>query len=202
MINSQKNAGLTRGALTRQRIVDAALGCFAQKGVEIATLKDIAALVGISEPAVYRHFPSKAELIWTIFVDGYCGLAEEIDRAQQAETSLRRKIDRIIEVYCHLYDTNEPLFRFLFLTQHGQLDRLTPDMPSPVEIVSRVIGQGMANGEIPRQDAELLTALLFGLVTQPAVFQIYGRLKKPMTDYRLVLSSAAWAVLSVQVPGT
>ena len=187
---------LRKGAVTRQKIVEQALVQFAARGVEAATLKDIAAAVGISEPAVYRHFPSKAELIWQIFVDGYCGLAEEIERAAAAQGSLRGKIDSIIAAYCHLHDTNLPLFRFLFLTQHGQLSRMTDDMPSPVDAVLRVIERGMQTGEIPPGNATLTTALLFGLVTQPAVFHIYGRLPEGMMAYRTALSHAAWAVIT------
>ena len=187
---------LRKGAITRRRIVEQALIQFAARGVEAATLKDIATSVGISEPAVYRHFASKADLVWQIFTDGYCGLAEEIEAAAAAEPTLRGKIDSIIRAYCHLHDTNLPLFRFLFLTQHGQLSRMTDDMPSPVDVVLRVIEGGMAAGEIGQGDATLTTALLFGLVTQPAVFHIYGRLPASMTGYMPVLSRAAWAVVT------
>jgi AcrR family transcriptional regulator len=178
--------------------MDTALKLFADRGVEATSLKDIAAEVGISEPAVYRHFSSKAQLVWQIFSDGYCGLAETLDQAQQAEPTLRGKLDRIIEVYCHLHDTNEALFRFLFLTQHGQLARLTPDMPTPVDVVARVVNEGMARGAIPPRDPQLLTAILFGLVTQPAVFHIYGRLTGKMSAYRQTLAAAAWATISFE----
>ncbi len=159
-------------------------------------MKDIATAVGISEPAVYRHFSSKAELIWQIFVEGYCGLAEEIEGAANAQASLRGKIDSIIAAYCRLHDTNMPLFRFLFLTQHGQLSKMTADMPSPVDVVLKVIESGMETGEIPKGNATLMTALLFGLVTQPAIFHIYGRLPDGMNAYMPALSKAAWAVIA------
>ena len=188
--------GLTKGAQTRQRIVEAALALFAASGTDNTSLKDIAAQVGISEPAVYRHFPSKAELVWQIFVDGYCGLAATLEAAQQPESTLRGKLDRIIAAYCHLHDTNEALFRFLFLTQHGQLARLTPELPSPVEVVARVVAEGMERGEIPTRDPQLLTAILFGLVTQPAVFHIYERLSGRMSAYCHTLAAAAWAAIS------
>ena len=56
-----------KGALTRRRIVQEALVLFADKGVDQTTMKDIAGGAGITEPAVYRHFPGKAELVWQIF---------------------------------------------------------------------------------------------------------------------------------------
>jgi AcrR family transcriptional regulator len=47
----------------RGEILDAALGVFAEKGYEAGTVRDIAARVGVSEPALYRHFPSKEAVL-------------------------------------------------------------------------------------------------------------------------------------------
>ncbi len=184
-----------KGAATRERIVRQSLTLFAERGVDQTSLKDIAAGVGVSEPALYRHFDSKAELIWRIFADHYEWLGAEIDTAQQAETTLRAKIDAIIGVYCHLHDTDTSLFRFMLLTQHGQLEKVPPEMNNPVEVIFRVISTGIENKDIPDGDPIFLTAMLCGLMIQPAVFRIYGRLDKTMGEYREALCDAAWAVL-------
>jgi AcrR family transcriptional regulator len=193
-----KSPAPTKGAKTRERIIEQALLLFSNDGVDATSLKDIAVKVGISEPAIYRHFVSKADLVWEIFSTGYCGVADALDKAQQTETTLRGKLDRIIEVYCKLHDTNEALFRFLFVTQHGQVGRITPDMPTPIHVVVRVITEGIANKEIPKRDPQLLAAMVFGLATQPAVFHMYGRITGKMSRYRRTLSDAAWAAISFQ----
>ena len=38
-------------------------------------------------------------------------------------------------------------------------------------------------------------AILFGMVTQPAVFKIYGRIDQPLTALIGTLSSACWHAL-------
>lgn len=43
-------------------ILDAALGVFAEKGYAAGSMRDIAARVGVTEPALYRHFPGKQAL--------------------------------------------------------------------------------------------------------------------------------------------
>ena len=43
-------------------IVKAALPLFAQKGFTETTTKDLARAAGISEPLLYKHFPSKEAL--------------------------------------------------------------------------------------------------------------------------------------------
>lgn len=46
----------------RGEILDAALGVFAEKGYASGSMRDIATQVGVSEPALYRHFPGKEAL--------------------------------------------------------------------------------------------------------------------------------------------
>lgn len=46
----------------RGEILDAALAVFAEKGYSRGSMRDIATRVGVSEPALYRHFSSKEAL--------------------------------------------------------------------------------------------------------------------------------------------
>jgi AcrR family transcriptional regulator len=46
----------------RGEILDAALQVFAEKGYAAGSMRDIAGRVGVSEPALYRHFPGKEAL--------------------------------------------------------------------------------------------------------------------------------------------
>lgn len=47
----------------RGEILDAALNVFGEKGYEAGTMREIAARVGVSEPAIYRHYASKEALL-------------------------------------------------------------------------------------------------------------------------------------------
>lgn len=51
-----------RGARSRERILDAALGAFAERGYEGASMAPIAARAGVTKSVIYDHFPSKAHL--------------------------------------------------------------------------------------------------------------------------------------------
>ena len=46
----------------RGEILDAALAVFAESGYEAGTMRDIAARVGVTEPAIYRHYAGKEAL--------------------------------------------------------------------------------------------------------------------------------------------
>ncbi len=53
---------LTGGRGTRDRILDAALEVFSERGFDGATVRQIAAKVGVSDPALYAHFKGKQEI--------------------------------------------------------------------------------------------------------------------------------------------
>ena len=50
----------------RGEILDAGLGVFGEKGYEAGTMREIAARVGVSEPALYRHYASKEAILGDI----------------------------------------------------------------------------------------------------------------------------------------
>lgn len=68
---------------SRNRVLDAALQVFADRGYERATVDEIAAVAGLSKGTFYWHFSSKAELFQAL-------LEERIDRPVDAVLELTR----------------------------------------------------------------------------------------------------------------
>ena len=91
------------GTQTRDRINRAALELFAEKGVDQTTIGDIARGAGISEGAIYRHYPSKDELIWQLFSSNYAALAERLDMLQAREADPRDKLRVLVQAFCALF---------------------------------------------------------------------------------------------------
>jgi AcrR family transcriptional regulator len=186
---------MPRGADTRQRIIRGALRLFAERGVDATSIRDIAASAAISEPAIYRHFRNKEDLVWEIFWTGYCGLGETL-RDVEVQGGLRERLAAMVETICALFDRDQPLFRFLLLTQHGQLSKITEREKSPVQVLHDRLAAAIKAGALPRQDAELATSTVFGIVLQAATFRIYGRLDQPLSHYAPSLAAACWAALN------
>ena len=55
-----------RGEKTRSRIIKAAADLFAKKGLNSATMSDVAALAGVGKGTIYAHFKSKEDLFFTV----------------------------------------------------------------------------------------------------------------------------------------
>jgi AcrR family transcriptional regulator len=181
---------------TRERIEAAAIRLFVEKGVAGTTIRDIAREVGISEGALYRHFVSKEQLVWRLFERNYVEFASRLATLATAATSTRDKVAAMIRGFCVAHDENPALFRFLLFVQHGQLGRLAADTPTPVDVVRAVIEAGIAADDIPKQNPDLATALVFGVVLEPVQFAAFGRLALTVNEMSDRLVASAWAAIT------
>jgi len=73
-----------RAAATRQRILDAALAEFAEKGLAGSRVDEIAARAGANKRMLYAHFGSKEELWLTVLERAYAAKRAE-ERAVEVE---------------------------------------------------------------------------------------------------------------------
>ena len=71
----------------RGEILDSALAVFGDKGYECGTMREIASRVGVSEPAIYRHYESKEAILTDIVATAGDRIAGEIRRGLAAVDS-------------------------------------------------------------------------------------------------------------------
>lgn len=77
-----------RGAERRRQILDEAARLFASAGFRGVTTRDVAARVGITEAALYRHFPSK-EAIYTAILEERMASADPLAALEDAAAAGR-----------------------------------------------------------------------------------------------------------------
>lgn len=72
-----------RKSETRSLLLQAGLGVFAERGIEIATLDEVAEAAGFTKGAIYRQFPSKGAFLLGLF-EQYAAVARAGSGARQA----------------------------------------------------------------------------------------------------------------------
>jgi AcrR family transcriptional regulator len=100
---SRRETTTPKAEETRERIVDAALTLFREKGFDETTMRDIAADAGVATGAAYYYFRSKEELVMAF----YARTAEEartllppaIERSKDLRKRLRAVIDMKFEQF-------------------------------------------------------------------------------------------------------
>jgi AcrR family transcriptional regulator len=159
----------TPGA-TRQRLVEAARHLLEVGGYAAASVQAIADRVGVSAGALYRHFPSKAELFVEVFRDaaqrdlsaidaaaasGGCIERLEAAVAAHARAALRHR--RL--AWALLYEPVDPLVDAERLVYRRTYCRH----------MAGLLRQAVAAGEIPDQNVELGAAALVGACAEALV---------------------------------
>src|SRR5690349_5116329 len=72
-----------RMAETRTMLLEAGLGVFAERGIELATLDEVAQAAGFTKGAIYGQFPSKSAFLLALF-EQYAAVARAGAGARQA----------------------------------------------------------------------------------------------------------------------
>jgi len=84
-----------RGAITREKLIEAGRRAFSAYGYELARVSDIARLAGVSHGNFYRHFSDKDDLLHAVLDELHQGLRNPVrrKRAGRADGILGELID-------------------------------------------------------------------------------------------------------------
>jgi AcrR family transcriptional regulator len=183
---------------TRTLIERAALTLFVREGYDAATTRAIAAEAGISEGAIYRHFPSKEALAGALFLGIHRRLTDVIAGAAAGVDGIDAKVSAAVGAYCAAADEDWLLYTFHLLNLHRFLPLWTETGADPVTAVERIVADAIAAGEVPPGDPALLAAMALGVVTQTAQNIAYGRVSPPLGAHAGAFAAAIVAVLKTR----
>jgi AcrR family transcriptional regulator len=79
---------------TRERIVDAALRLFSERGTAAVSVRELADAAGVTVPGLYYHFASKADLIREVYRAQGLGRTEDEYAPPVATTLQARVVER------------------------------------------------------------------------------------------------------------
>lgn len=97
-----RDNGPRRAAETRERILDAALACFAARGYEGTSMRQLAEACGLTDAALYYHFESKAALMRALLAERWGTIAapEPPSATLTPHAALHRVVDLIVDRWC------------------------------------------------------------------------------------------------------
>src|SRR5215471_10547544 len=115
---------MARSVGVRAKVERAAVELFAAKGIDGASIAEIAAAAGVSQGALYRHYRSKEELASTLFATAYRRTGAELDAIRSSRSGFAAQVAAMVTHFCALYDNDPALFRFMLIAQHDLLPRI------------------------------------------------------------------------------
>lgn len=157
----------------RERILQVAEEMFASQGYRAVSIRDIARACGVTNAALYYHFPSKAALFREVMLRHLEALQQRLRNAQAAEPTFQAKLRAMLEVYAatvHEYRTS----MFALRRDIGAWKDAPPEerralfrqaWQTVVEPFATVLQEALQQGQIrPVAQAPTLATMLLGLL--------------------------------------
>jgi AcrR family transcriptional regulator len=184
----------------KQEILDAALGCFIENGVEATTIDMIRERSAASVGSLYHHFGNKESIAAAIYVEAmqsYHGAQQEyLSRARTAEEGVKA----IVHSYIDWVADNPDKARFV-LYNRGAVVRseaardLETQTKSHLSQALRWFQPYRENGSLKDVPLECYPSLITGPSHDYARLWLAGRVKTHIRAHREVFADAAWNAL-------
>ncbi|MCD9197207.1 TetR/AcrR family transcriptional regulator [Aeromicrobium wangtongii] len=123
----------------RERLINAAVEAFAEKGFAATTTRDIASRAGMSPAAVYVHHDSKESLLFTVSLQGHRSALDVINRAYAATSDPVERIRRMVYDFSRWHADHSRVGRIVQWEYHA----LTPEHRAEVAAFRRSIEKTM-----------------------------------------------------------
>ncbi|MFZ0631830.1 MAG: TetR/AcrR family transcriptional regulator [Acidobacteriaceae bacterium] len=174
------------GTDTAERILDAATQLLDLEGAEAVSMRRVAAGVGITAMAVYRHFPNREGLLNAITDAGFVEMRERLLAAGGRETEPR--LTALLDVWLDFALEKPRLFELMFLTLRPGARVFPEDFragASPTaNIAAGLIDEGMRNGVFRRDDVWEITLEMGALLQGMVMLYLGGRIGMEAEEFR------------------
>ncbi|MFA7231037.1 MAG: TetR/AcrR family transcriptional regulator [Victivallaceae bacterium] len=153
----------------QKEIVEISVGLVADKGIQNLTIKNIAAELKISEPAIYRHFNSKFDILDAV-LDSFEGVAVDVlTKVTSSDIPPLDRIEMFMSDRLTRMAANPKLAKVMFAEELFQDDdrlakKVMSIMHSHKDYIQQTLEDGQKDGSI-RSDIDQIT--LFRLIFGP-----------------------------------
>jgi AcrR family transcriptional regulator len=157
-------------AKTRERILQAALTCFSNKGYHQTTTDEIVAESGLGKGTLYRYFENKQDLFMSLIDWFMLEIDEEIAHAWTVDMPAADKIRAMVQVFLDEAEQLTPFFKLTldFWAQTLESKRLQRTFSAWLkryqERFAPIIEAGIASGEFRPVNSEQAALGLFAMV--------------------------------------
>ncbi|MBT7823052.1 MAG: TetR/AcrR family transcriptional regulator, partial [Candidatus Marinimicrobia bacterium] len=136
----------------QNQIIQESIQLIAEKGIQGLTIKNISKAIGISEPAIYRHFENKDDIILAIISTMKQNTEEELSHVDENNPTID-KIKEMIQGHTDRFIKNPSLTAIIFSEEIFNNNSI---LAKPIRIMMKLnqnkliamIEKGQASGDV------------------------------------------------------
>ncbi len=150
-------------------ILNKSIELIAEKGIQNLTIKNLSKKIGISEPAIYRHFENKFEILKGILIflkDEIESKFNSLDKNEKSNAIL--KLEKIFNFHIAKFNSNPYFASVIFSEELFKNNKILSEaiksiMVFNIERIKIIIKEGQKSGEIKSMiKAEELAIIFLG----------------------------------------
>ena len=152
----------------QKEIINVSIKLIAEKGIQQLTIKNISKSMRISEPAIYRHFGNKLDILLAILSNFKDTKLNIIKQVKSIDKSVFEQMEQLFKAHFQRFTVNPALAAVIFSEEIFQNDkRLSAEVSAIMKLsqesMSTLIKKGQGNNEI-RNDIpqEQLSLIIMG----------------------------------------
>lgn len=154
-----------RGDDRRAQLIDVALALFAEHGYDGASTRAIATAAGVTEALIFRHFPTKRDLLRAV-IERHSPPPPDPERERELEgVPIQEALERTLLLVSERLWTHRPFIRMLLAESFRQGEAFT-ELATLLEQAPRSLGRlvaaRVAASEIQVADPEVAARMLGG----------------------------------------
>lgn len=153
----------------KEQIIREAMRLFGHYGYDSVTIKQLAEACGITEPALYRHFPSKEEIYGAVLdslksILNYNELFERLDNETEPGVILTEMASHILDFF-NLHRETYRLLLYSTLREHAKGRKLFREIRGPyVKFLTTRLDRLYSEGKIVKKNNEITARCFVGMV--------------------------------------
>ncbi len=149
----------------QQEIIETALGLINEKGIQGLTLKNLSKKLGITEPAIYRHFENKIEIIVALLdllKRNTSGIfASELNSDEPAVRKIERLFEKNFKLFTEMPSLASVVFsEEIFRNEEKLIGKLSEVIEQNNQTLLTILKEGQQKNEI-RSDIEAGHLVIF-----------------------------------------
>jgi len=154
----------------QKQIIETSIGLIDEKGIQGFTIKNLAKEIGISEPAIYRHFDSKMAIMSTILDSfKYKMNTYHQQKDYNSDVSGADQLREFFGMIFSVFTENPSLVSVIFAEEIFQNEPLLTSKILEIQTTNEVIIKEMLSKlnldhKLEKADPETLAIILFGSV--------------------------------------
>jgi len=153
----------------KDKILDAALQCFAYQGYTATRIRDIAERAEVSEAALYRHYPSKEAVAQALFAHHLQDFSARLSQIAAAPQPAQERLRDVVRLYLTVYREKPAAFSFVLLNTPTFMPNLPAGTLYPLDVLEQIIAAGQREGTLREGQPNLLAAILMGCMLRPII---------------------------------